>query len=95
MNIFTSQKEMKKWAVAMANACGGQEVSQTSIKLNKTNPKKVQDLTTKFITDYNEMMETAMALDDIELADSAKEVAEVDEIQSDIKEELYSKKEEE
>jgi hypothetical protein len=70
----------------MANACGGQEVSQTSIKLNKTNPKKVQDLTTKFITDYNEMMETAMALD---------EVAEVDEIQSDIKEELYSKKEEE
>ena len=42
---------MKKWAVAMANACGGQEVSQTSIKLNKTNPKKVQDLTTKFITD--------------------------------------------
>ncbi len=44
MNLFTSQKEMKKWAVAMANACGGQEVSQTSIKLNKLNPKKVENL---------------------------------------------------
>ena len=62
MNIFTSQKEMKKWAVAMANACGGQEVSQTSIKLNKTNPKKVEDLTRKFVTDYNEMMNTAIAI---------------------------------
>ncbi len=53
---------MKKWAIAMANACGGQEVSQTSIKLNKTNPKKVEDLTTKFVTDYNEMMNTAIAI---------------------------------
>ena len=39
MNIFTSQKDLKKWAIAMANACGGQEVSQTSIKLNKPNAK--------------------------------------------------------
>ena len=62
MNLFTSQKEMKKWAIAMANACGGQEVSQTSIKLNKTNPKKVEDLTTKFVTDYNEMMNAALAI---------------------------------
>jgi hypothetical protein len=66
MNIFTSQKEMKKWAVAMANACGGQEVSQTSIKLNKINPKKVQELTEKFVNDYNEMMYSSMALDDKE-----------------------------
>ena len=72
----------------MANACGGQEVSQTSIKLNKINPIKVQSLTEKFVNDYNEMMYSSMALDD-------KEVAEVDEIQSDLKEELYSKKEEE
>ena len=62
MNLFTSQKEMKKWAIAMANACGGQEVSQTSIKLNKTNPKKVEDLTIKFVTDYNDMMNTALAI---------------------------------
>jgi hypothetical protein len=66
MNIFTSQKEMKKWAVAMANACGGQEVSQTSLKLNKHRPDKVQKLTEQFVTDYNTMM-----LQAIELANSA------------------------
>lgn len=66
MNLFTSQKEMKKWAVAMANACGGQEVSQTSIKLNNINPTKVKSLTEKFVTDYNEMMYTSMALDNKE-----------------------------
>ena len=66
MNLFTSQKEMKKWAVAMANACGGQEVSQTSIKLNNINPTKVASLTEKFVTDYNEMMYSSMALDDKE-----------------------------
>tara|TARA_R100000781_G_scaffold114700_1_gene86225 strand:+ start:351 stop:557 length:207 start_codon:yes stop_codon:yes gene_type:complete len=66
MNIFIEQKEMKKWAVAMANACGGQEVSQTSIKLSKINPKKVQELTEKFVNDYNEMMYSSMALDDKE-----------------------------
>jgi hypothetical protein len=66
MNLFTSQKEMKKWAVAMANACGGQEVSQTSIKLNNINPNKVASLTERFVTDYNEMMYTSMALDDKE-----------------------------
>tara|TARA_R100000742_G_C4268218_1_gene86560 strand:+ start:104 stop:310 length:207 start_codon:yes stop_codon:yes gene_type:complete len=66
MNIFIERKEMKKWAVAMANACGGQEVSQTSIKLSKINPKKVQELTEKFVNDYNEMMYSSMALDDKE-----------------------------
>jgi hypothetical protein len=60
MNIFTSQKEMKKWAIAMANACGGQEVSQNSIKLNNPKPKKVNDLTIKFVSDYNAMMKIAM-----------------------------------
>jgi len=57
---------MKKWAVAMANACGGQEVSQTSLKLNKHRPDKVQKLTEQFVTDYNTMM-----LQAIELANSA------------------------
>jgi hypothetical protein len=66
MNIFIERKEMKKWAVAMANACGGQEVSQTSIKLSKINPKKVQELSEKFVNDYNEMMYSSMALDDKE-----------------------------
>ena len=50
----------------MANACGGQEVSQTSLKLNKHRPDKVQKLTEQFVTDYNTMM-----LQAIELANSA------------------------
>jgi len=41
-----------------------------------------------YVTDYNEMMNTDLAIDD-------DEVAQVDEIQSDLKEELYRKKEEE
>ena len=62
MNIFTSQKDLKKWAIAMANACGGQEVSQTSIKLNKPNAKKIETLTKQFVENYNEMMMTAIEL---------------------------------
>ena len=62
MNIFTSQKDLKKWAIAMANACGGQEVSQTSIKLNKPNAKKIESLTKQFVENYNEMMITAIEL---------------------------------
>ena len=62
MNIFTSQKDLKKWAIAMANACGGQEVSQTSIKLNKPNAKKIESLTKQFVENYNEMMMTAIEL---------------------------------
>ena len=62
MNIFTSQKDLKKWAIAMVNACGGQEVSQTSIKLNKPNAKKIETLTKQFVENYNEMMMTAIEL---------------------------------
>jgi hypothetical protein len=62
MNIFTSKKEMKKWAIAMANACGGQEVTQTSLKLNHHRPDKVQKLSVKFVEDYNEQMLEAIKL---------------------------------
>jgi len=41
-----------------------------------------------YVTDYNEMMNSDLAIDD-------DEVAQVDEIQSDLKEELYRKKKEE
>ena len=34
-NIFSETKHLKKWAINLANACGGQEVTQTSIKLNR------------------------------------------------------------
>ena len=47
----------------MANACGGQEVSQSSIKLNKPNAKKItESLTKQFVENYNEMMMTAIEL---------------------------------
>ena len=59
MNIFTSQEELKKWAIAMANACGGVEVTTNNI-FNKQNTKKVNDLTIKFVSDYNAMMKIAM-----------------------------------
>ena len=42
----------------------------------------------RYVTDYNEMMNSDLAIDD-------DEVAQVDEIQSDLKEELYRKKKEE
>tara|TARA_R100001460_G_scaffold74118_4_gene115166 strand:- start:3907 stop:4173 length:267 start_codon:yes stop_codon:yes gene_type:complete len=77
MNIFTSQKEMKKWAISMANACGGQEVTQTSIKLNNKRPDKVQFLTQQFVSDYNSMMEQA-----IKLAEGKTKLKEVDNIES-------------
>jgi len=43
-NIFSEPKELKKWAIDLANACGGQEVTQTSIKLNKHSVAKVDKL---------------------------------------------------
>ena len=52
-NIFSEPKELKKWAIALANACGGQEVSQSSIKLNKHNVAKVDSLLEQFAVDYN------------------------------------------
>ena len=52
-NIFKEQKELKKWAINLANACGGQEVTQTSIKLNKHNIPKVDKLLEQFAVDYN------------------------------------------
>ena len=59
MNIFTSQKELKKWAISMANACGGMEVVQNNI-MKKQSPKKIENLTIKFVSDYNAMMKIAM-----------------------------------
>ena len=52
-NIFEEPKELKKWAINLANACGGQEVTQTSIKLNKHNVLKVDKLLEQFAVDYN------------------------------------------
>ena len=58
-NIFSVTKELKKWAINLANACGGQEVSQTSIKLNKHNIAKVDNLIEQFVVDFNFNMQQA------------------------------------
>jgi len=52
-NIFKEPRLLKKWAIDLANACGGQEVTQTSIKLNKHNVPKVDKLLEQFAVDYN------------------------------------------
>ena len=52
-NIFEEPKQLKKWAIDLANACGGQEVTQTSIKLNKHSVQKVDKLLEQFAVDYN------------------------------------------
>ncbi len=56
-NIFEEPKQLKKWAIDLANACGGQEVTQTSIKLNKHSVQKVDKLLEQFAVDYNFYMQ--------------------------------------
>ena len=55
--IFEEPKQLKKWAIDLANACGGQEVTQTSIKLNKHSVQKVDKLLEQFAVDYNFYMQ--------------------------------------
>ena len=57
-NLFSEPKALKKWAIELANACGGQEVQQSSIKLNQHNVAKVDKLLEQFVIDYNFNMQT-------------------------------------
>jgi|TARA_R110000796_G_scaffold215995_3_gene332060 hypothetical protein len=52
-NIFREPKALKKWAIQLANACGGQEVS-TSPLLTTLNTNKIKDLLDVFVEDHNE-----------------------------------------
>ena len=52
-NIFTEPKQLKNWAVQLANACGGQELSKGPI-LKKIDMVKIDSLIEKFVNDYNE-----------------------------------------
>tara|TARA_Y100001937_G_scaffold47935_1_gene66973 strand:- start:266 stop:469 length:204 start_codon:yes stop_codon:yes gene_type:complete len=51
-NIFSDPKELKKWCVATANACGGQKVNVTGYNLNPTDMALLQKQMDKFIEDY-------------------------------------------
>jgi hypothetical protein len=76
-NIFEEPKQLKKWAIDLANACGGQEVTQTSIKLNKHSVQKVDKLLEQFAVDYNfhmQMMNEVREKQDAEQESFSKEV---------------------
>ena len=51
-NIFSDPKELKKWWVTTANACGGQEVGVKGMNMNPTNMALLQKQMDKFIEDY-------------------------------------------
>ena len=76
-NIFEEPKQLKKWAIDLANACGGQEVTQTSIKLNKHSVQKVDKLLEQFAVDYNfhmQMMNEVREKQDAEEESFSREV---------------------
>ena len=52
-NIFESPKELKKWAIKLADACGGQRVEKTLI-MTKVNPQRVTELMDEFVESHNE-----------------------------------------
>ena len=60
-NIFSDPKELKKWCVTTANACGGQKVNVTGYNLNPTSMSLLQKQMDKFIEDYEK---TRVAIDE-------------------------------
>tara|TARA_R100001443_G_scaffold97885_1_gene104810 strand:- start:487 stop:684 length:198 start_codon:yes stop_codon:yes gene_type:complete len=55
INIFIEPKQLKNWAIQVANSCGGQEVSKSPI-LKPINMRKLDSLIEKFVSDYNDSM---------------------------------------
>ena len=60
-NIFSDPKELKKWGVTTANACGGQEVGVKGMNMNPTSMSLLQKQMDKFIEDYEK---TRVAIDE-------------------------------
>ena len=52
-NIFSEPKELKKWAIKLANACGGQKVEKTLV-MTSINPQRITELMDEFVQDHNE-----------------------------------------
>jgi hypothetical protein len=59
VGLFTDKKEMKNWAIALGNACGGAKVT-TELQLTKVDPDKVFKLTQQFVNEYNAQMMKAI-----------------------------------
>lgn len=54
-NIFSTPKELKTWAIKLANACGGQKVEKSNI-LTKINMQRVNELLGQFEQDHTVMI---------------------------------------
>jgi hypothetical protein len=52
-NIFDEPKQLKAWAIKLANACGGQKVEKTMF-LTKMNTKRIAELLDEFVNDHND-----------------------------------------
>lgn len=50
--LFSEPKNLKNWAIKLANACGGQKVEK-SIILTKTNPQRIRELLDEFVEEHN------------------------------------------
>ena len=77
-NIFSTPKELKTWAIKLANACGGQKVEKSNI-LTKINMQRVNDLLGQFEQDHTVMIakqqqeEIDLSNDEQQLADKKEE----------------------
>ena len=54
-NMFSTPKELKTWAIKLANACGGQKVEKSNI-LTKINMQRVNELLGQFEQDHAYMI---------------------------------------
>ncbi len=54
-NIFNQEKDLKKWAIKLANELGGQRVEKTPM-LTPYRIDKVKKLIDQFVIDHNENM---------------------------------------
>ena len=52
-NIFTDPKEIKIWAIQLANACGGQRVVQDNV-LTEADVDKVNKLLFEFLQSFEQ-----------------------------------------
>ena len=52
---FFNPENLKKWAIDLANSCGGAQVSKTRV-LVKANPLKANKLLEQFAVEYNNMV---------------------------------------
>jgi hypothetical protein len=57
MSIFSEPKQLKKWAIQLANACGGQTVEKTLI-VKPLDMKKLNSLLDEFVISFDETIKS-------------------------------------